>query len=372
MLNLVPAQAEVRQPRGIVKVGGVVVPGAISFEVDNNNYYASDTFRVEFAASMLPADRGVDWWAAQTEITVEIFAGFPASVESFTSSELDSLILGQVDSVNFNPVSRVLSVSGRDLTARMIDTKTTVKYPNQKSSDIAKSVATSHGLTPVVTATTRKVGTFYQIDAVRLTDQTSEWDLLTFLANAEGFVVYVKGNELHFEPKPAATSEPYKIKWQDPDESRGYHLANVMQLSLSRELTVAKGVVVWVQSTNPKTKKTYSVAFPSNKAKGTKPGQSSPHLQVYTFRRPAMTPEAAQAFAQTKHKELTQHELRMAATLPADGILTVASVIQLTGTGSVFDQIYYPDSIVRRMSFDEGYMMEISAKNIAHINEVTL
>jgi phage protein D len=371
MLNTI-ASPEARTPRMIVKVNGTTIQGAIDFEVNNNNFYGADTFNVTFAVSLLPPDRGVDWWAAQVEIYVEIFAGFPSDPQNFTTSDLDSLIYGQVDDIHYDPVSRVISVTGRDLTATMIDTKTTIKYQNLKASDIAQQIASAHGLTPVVTATSKKVGTYYQIDSVRLTDQASEWDLLTFLANQEKFAVYVKGKELHFEPYNPETSNPYLIEWNEPDDITPYARANVTRLDLSRELTVAKGVVVWVQSVNPKTGKTYSVSYPANKAKGTKPGQSAPHLQVYTFRKAAMLPDAALAFAQKKHKELTQHEMKLRACFPADSIVSVFTVLKLTGTGTAFDQTYYPDNIVRRMSIDEGYTMDVSAKNIAHNNEVTL
>lgn len=372
MRNLLPVTPAVRQPRGLVKVNGVVMPGWIEFEVNNNNFYGADTFNVSFAVSMLPPDQWVDWWSAQIEIYVEIFSGFPSDPQNFTTSDLDSLIYGKVDDIHYDPVSRVIVVTGRDLTATMIDTKTTIKYQNLKASEIAKQIASAHGLIPVVTATSKKVGTYYQIDSVRLTDQASEWDLLTFLANQEKFAVYVKGQELHFEPYTPETSNPYLIAWNEPDSNTPYASANVIRMELSRELTVAKGIVVWVQSVNPKTGKTYSVSYPANKAKGTKPGQSSPHLQVYTFRTAAMLPDAALAFAQKKHKELTQHEMKLRAILPADNIMSIFTVIKLSGTGTAFDQTYYPDSIMRRMSIDEGYTMDVSAKNIAHNNEVTL
>ena len=39
-------------------------------------------------------------------------------------------------------------------------------------------------------------------------------------------------------------------------------------------------------------------------------------------------------------------------------------MLRLTGTGTKFDQDYYVDGITRSMSLDEGYVMDISAKNI--------
>jgi len=44
--------------------------------------------------------------------------------------------------------------------------------------------------------------------------------------------------------------------------------------------------------------------------------------------------------------------------------------IPVTGTNTVWDQTYFPESIQRRMNFEEGYRMSITAKN--HSDEVEL
>src|SRR5258708_3913007 len=89
---------------------------------------------------------------------VELFIGFPADVSNFTPADLKSWIYGQVDEIEIDPVQNTIHVRGRDLTRVFIDTKTTQKWPNQTASQIATSLAKGHGLTPVVTATTTKVG----------------------------------------------------------------------------------------------------------------------------------------------------------------------------------------------------------------------
>lgn len=376
MRNDLPILAEVRHPRGIIKINGEAMPGCVSWRCDNNTFYQADTFRIvfAFALSLMPPEFDALWWSSQKEISAEIFAGFPANPDRFDTSELDSLIYGNVDDIDFDPVKREIELCGRDLTSHFIDTKTTEEWKNQRSSDIATALAKRHGLTPVVTTTSTKVGSYYEIDQVRVTNQHSEWDLLTYLAQKEEFVVYVKGKELHFEPKPAESQDPYVLQWQEPNSVRAYPEFNGTHIRFTRNLTVAKGVVVWVQAVNVKTGKSFEVAYPATHAKGTKPGQSSPKMQVYTYRlrNRAMTPEAALQYAQARHKEITQHEVRMHAVLPADNILGVTDIIQVTGTNSAFDQIYYPESIVREMSVDEGYLMTVSAKNISHQNEVTL
>ena len=70
-----------------------------------------------------------------------------------------------------------------------------------------------------------------------------------------------------------------------------------------------------------------------------------------------------QQYAQARYREIIAHEMRMRARLPADNLLQAKSVIKVQGTGTAFDQTYYPMSITRMMSMDEGYTMLVDAKN---------
>lgn len=370
MLN--PPLQQTRQPRGIVKINGVAVTGWIDLEVTNNAFYQSDNFNVTFSISALTPPYNLNWFSAQQVIAVEIFAGFPVDVEKFSDADLQSLIYGNVDDIHFNPTSQTIEISGRDLTSVLIDQKTTQKYPNLTSSQIAKQIALAHGLTAIVTATKTKSGVYYQIDHARLSDARSEWDLLTWLAREEAFVVYIKGQTLHFEPKADLTSDPYVLQWTPPVDVIGYSSFNGKSLSFSRNLTIAKGVTVVIRSWNAKNKKAFTVSYPTNKAKGISPGQSSTASQVYERTIAGLTPEKALIQAQALQKEITAHEVSLSATLPADNVLKTNSLIKVVGTNSLFDQLYYPDNIRRNLSIGGGYDMSISAKNHSPVNEVSL
>lgn len=372
MLNDVPALAQARQPRGLVRINGEVVPGWISWEVDNNTFYQADTFRCRFALSKMPPDKDAAWWSSQKEIFVEVLAGFPVDPERFDAAELDSLIYGKVDDVTYDPVGRLIELCGRDLTSELIDAKTTEKFQNLTSSQIAELLAKRHGLIPVVVATKTKAGKYYEIDHARLTDERSEWDLLTYLAHEERYVVYLKGKELHFEPLPEESQNPYVLLWEPPTDDRGFPIFNGTSISFTRNLTVAKGVVVTVRSWNAKNKKAFSVTYPTHKAKGTAPGKSSPPAQNYYFTIPGLTPEQALQRAQAKHKEITQHEMRLSFSMPADTILKGKDIIRVEGTDSAFDQTYYPESINRTMSLSDGYAMTGSAKNVSPENQAVI
>ncbi|CBJ38341.1 conserved protein of unknown function [Ralstonia solanacearum CMR15] len=373
-LNDLPVQPATRQPRAMVKITGaaaqngvypapVIVSAWVQWSVDNNTFFQADTFRVTFAATALPDATNAAWFSDQKEVFVEILAGFPADPLNFSETDLQSLIYGRVDDVEYDPVSTLLHLTGRDLTAAFIDAKTTIQYQNMTSSQVAAQLAANHGLTVSGPATATPVGNFYAYDHVSMTDQRSEWDLLTWLAQQEGFACYVIGRVLHFGPKAPPPPEPYELRWMI--DENGNPSANVQELKVSRSLTVAKGITVVVRSWNAKQKKGFVAYYPS-KGKSTQPGKASPFgsQQLYTVTRGGLDQAGALRLAQQIFHEITQHEMKLRARLPADNILTQIAMVRLSGTGTKFDQDYFVDGITRSMSLDEGYVMDVSAKNI--------
>ena len=370
-----------RAPRCIVKVGdtgpNVNMPGWLNVEVTNNNMTSADTFHVSFAASMLPDAYSVDWFSQLSDMYVSIYFGFPADPESYSTADLTQFIYGQVDSIEYDPAQCLIEVSGRDLTRVFIDTRSTQKYPNMTSSQIATNLAIKNGLTPVVTKTTTQVGKYYDIDHVTMTDERSDWELLMYLASLEDFIVYVRNKTLYFGPKPADVSQPvvsqYIIQWAPPKDGAGYATANVQSLSFQRALTVTRGIQVIIRSWNAKQSKGFTSYFPS-KGRGVQVGKATPFggAQVFARTIPNLTQEQADRRAKSLYEQIVQHEMKLTAELPGDVILDTTSVIQVSGTGTAYDQIYYPDSITRRFSWDGGFSMNLSAKNMAPESQANL
>ena len=374
MSSLNPAVvSQVRQPRGIVTVQGsnsdgsldsvVALNAWVNFEVINNINYEADSFKVVFALSALPANYSDSWWSTQAQIYLEIFAGFPADPVNYTKADLQSLVYGLVDGVEYDPVARTLSVTGRDLTSLMIDAKTTESFQNQTSSQIATTIANRHGLTPVVTETATNSGNYYAIDTLRVNQERSEWDILTALAGEEQMQVYVQRTSLIFAPAPAANATPYQLVWTPPSNQNGAFQFNGKRISFSRALTLARGVIVTIISQNQRGQK-ITASYPKTAGGGQiKVGQPSAPAQLYTYTYAHLTQAQALAKAQQKHKEISQHEVKLSACLPADNILQVNNMIQVIGTNTGYDQTYLPESITRRMDMTSGYVMDIKAKN---------
>lgn len=366
-INTLPTPQIVRQPRGIVKLNDEVVTGWISIEVDNNRYRSADTFRVEFSIVDMPKSKGLDWFSTQETMQIEIFMGIPANPAKFSETDLDNMIYGDVDDITYHPAEGTIELHGRDWTARLIDTKTSEHFKNKTSSEIVTALAARHNMVAKVTKTTKKAGEYYQIDHDSTTQEQSEWDLLCQLAEYEGFLVYVKGKELHFEPKPTDMGNRYVLTWKNPDDKVAYSQSNTEQISFNRALTITKGIRVEIRSWNAKQKKGFTESFPSKGNSGVKGkakiGEAGGDMQVYKYVRPGLTTDQAQKLAQSYYKQIIAHAMKLDANLPADNQMDCTKIIQVRGTNSKFDQDYYPDSVKRTMSVTEGYSMSITAKN---------
>lgn len=361
MLDVEPNVVLTRQPRGIVKLDEEIITGWTAFEVENTVAYQADTFRVSFALSALPKARDATWLAQQTSLLCEILAGFPEDPEQPQAETLKSLIIGQVDEVNLDYAAGTAELIGRDLTARFIDNKVTKNWLNHTASQMATALAKQHDLLAQVTPTSGKIGVAIANDTVSLPNQ-SEWDWLTKLARLYQYQVYVAGRTLHFAPPPKAET-PCVLRWQAASQEQPIAQFAGMALSLTRHLTVARDVVIIVQSYSPQMKRLVSVQYPTEHAQQTiKPGLAKPRRQIYRYTLANQTRDQALRFAQAKHREITQHERRLSATLPADHLFTTRRMIELAGTNTEFDQLYYPESIRSSLS-PEGYLMQIQAKN---------
>ena len=349
--------------RGAVKINGATIQGWTRFEVENNSAYSADTFRVELAGQLLPSDRNLSWFSQQQDMFVELFIGNPADPISYRPEDLTSWVYGQVDCVKIDPVENVIELSGRDLTRVFIDSKTFESFSNQTSSQIATALANRHGLTPVVTATTTKAGKYFDIDHVNTNAERSEWDLLNFLATVEDFQVQVQGQNLYFGPAQSGTAL-YPLEWKPPG-SQGAPSAAVESLRLERALTVSRGVQVSIHSWNAKYAKGFTVTYPGKAPKTINVGGSAVGAGIQVYRRTIrnLTQQEALQRAEALYNQIISHEMTLEFHAPGDNSLTLAAAISLSGTGTAFDQVYYPDHIRRTMDCQSGYSMEVHAKN---------
>lgn len=312
-------------------------------------------------------------------IMIEVFAGFPSNPDGYTAFDLESLILGQVDNIEIDWLTRMYTLTGRDLTAKFIDNKTTKKYPNLTASEIVTMLAHEQGLTAQVTPTTTLSGVFYANNHTTLTAEQPEWDLITFLAQQENFVAYVKDTTLYFEPAPKETDTPYLIQFNYPGVNSAYDYtsASVISLNTSRSLTLARDIIVKVRSWNSSQKKAFTVtvhATPNKRNALAAKAQPIGDAQVFTQTIPGLTREQALQKAQQLLREYSQHERTITAVLAGDNILKKVGVVKLRGTNTDYDQVYFTASVNRVLSpnAEDGYTMTVNAKNHSPNSQVVI
>jgi hypothetical protein len=348
----------VDRPRVRVMYAGLALPGCSGASITSTNNYTGDTFNATFATDLRASGAGSPmWWSSQDGvIQVDVQMGLvpPGAPES--EAVWTTMLSGVVDRISCDPMQGTISIDGRDLTALLRDSSPGAYDINQTSSELVTKLATMNGLTPVVTATTAMVGRYFQIDhaLTGLSDAhhiANQWDAVVELARFEGFDAFVSGNELHFQPPADEASDPWVVNVvQDPQS--GVLRGNVEGLQLQRAQHIAKGVKVRVLSWHSKNGRATTVTV----------GSGGSSAQVYTVIRPGLTPDQAATMANRYLVEITRHERTISGSTPGDMLLTPRVVMALQGTGTGFDQPYYPVSVTRRID-QGGFSMDFQAKN---------
>jgi phage protein D len=364
-INQVPIVSQARTPRALIQINGKTVREVEYLEYVENNFYLSDSFHVKLPLYNLQEALTIEYWLSQPAILVELFVGFPQDPISYSISDLQSLILGGINNLNVRVFDNggYVEFDGFDLSKKFIDNKTTEKYPNLTASDIAIKLAQEQGLTPVVTPTTQKVGYYYAQDYVQLQTEITEWDLLVYLAQQEGFQVFVRGKSLYFQPRPLTSPSPYVFQAQTLENGQLASF-NGTQLVVSRNLNYARDVIVKIRSWNAKTGRVdvEARATPNKKTVLAAAAQPIGEAQTFQYTIPGLSKEQALIRARQILEDISQHERVLQASCPGDNILRKDSVIALKGVSTSADQTYYPDTITRTIS-PGGYTMQVRAKN---------
>ena len=349
LLSDLPLQA-CRRPRIRALANGVIATHVVSADINSNNHYAADRFRLTLAIDPVSAAA----WCS----TVNCFVDVQFSLNA--GSKWTSIVQGAVDVVDYDPIAGKLFLSGRDLTAALIEARTHEAFVNQTSSEIAELLARRHNLVPDVVPTSTLVGRYWQLEHDRVTlDQfsstTTEWDLLVTLAQHEGYDVWVSGTTLHFRPVRDNNEVPVTLRVSGTKAG----LPNVIGARLQRSLTLARDIQVEVKSWNSRQQAAF-VQTARNRSRDDAPRRPP---RRYVFVVPNLSPDAALKLAQQKLAELTRRERTITIEMPGDIQLRPRMQAKLAGTGTEFDQIYWIDEIDRRLDFNGGFTQRVRASN---------
>jgi prophage tail gpP-like protein len=328
--------SEVRQPRVTVLANGEAISGVIDAEVQSNAYLGANRFQIRVT---YPSPGGPFW--LNLPVLIEIQIALNGAQCSFMT--------GHADSLELDPIRGEAVLHGRDLTALLVAAQTSETFENQTASGIATTLAARHGLTPNVAATTALIGRYYQTNRTRsaLSQHarvTSEWEVLTWLADQEGYDVWVDGVILNFQPRdtfgPIATVTP----------------SSCCSLRLRQALDLAAGLEVVVKSWDSQTQQIISQSA-SNATVGATP-------VTLTAVRPNLSMSDALGLAQQTLSQWTTHETEISFEMPGDLLMLPRSTLNLTETGSGFDGVYEIMDVERRISFSHGYVQRVTARGL--------
>ncbi len=245
--------------------------------------------------------------------------------------------MGQIDHIRVDWLTNTAILTGRDLSAKLIDSEISVTYANQTASQIAVVIAEHHQFTANVTPTTTPVGQYYELDYARSalglnSRMTTEWNLLVALAQVENYDLSVVGSTLNFGPLSPTTAVVVTPQ-------------NFTSLSL--DIAAALPQSTTVQSWNSRQKTV--VAETQGSGAGT------------TIIRPNLTAAQAQSMAQNHLTTIGQHGTLLRGTMPLDLSLTAGASLVLSGTYSPFDQSYVVQSVSRTLHSRGGLVQVVRA-----------
>ena len=358
-LNNTTPLSFLKRPRVQVLTAGTVVPGLVHATMTSTNNFQCDTFELEFALWDDPKFGPSFFDVDQLDVDIQVSIAVGNQKDNFRS-----ILLGTTDRINIRWFQGVATLTGRDKTSLFLDAKTNQTFQNLTSSQVIEQLILGHpGISGEIDVTTTKVGAYYahsqtQNATGEFTKASTEWQLITFLAQQEGFDVWVKGNTLHFKQQILQDPTPWTINLAKPHHKpyEAVHLANVIKdIDLERNLSVAKDVKVILQSWNSNSGKVMTGQF----------GSASKTAQVFTRQAPPnMTQDALTKRANSLALEISKNERVISWREPAaDDRFTPRNMVQIVNSGTSFDQMYYIQKITRTYSRDGGLEMDVSAKN---------
>lgn len=277
-------------PRLLVAADGAELPGLVEAGIELVAARAASRFTLTFATQALPPGT------------------FDDPERRFTLTDSRSrvpLLTGRADAVTADLLAGTTCVEGRDLAALFIDQALTETYANRPASDIAIDLAGRHDLTATVAVTTTPAGRLFGSDHALMAIAT-EWDLLSALASAEGFDLYVADTTLVFGP-PAA------------QRAHALHPSDCIALRLTAAPAVARAVELTIRS--------WDVAGAQPVVHTATRGTGRARRQHLT--RPNLTPEAAQRLADTILADLARFERTASVVMPGEATLGIGSLVTI-------------------------------------------
>jgi phage protein D len=347
----------VNVPRFRVMLNGVALAGVTKVSLTLASLFQVGKF--SFEKAFAPDDAyPASWWADTANKTMRVEIDLAVDGQTFVS-----VITGNVDSHRWDVLANTITAAGRDLAAAFIDTRTLGTYRNKTAGEIVAALAAGHaGLSAQVSdATAPLAGRKYDVDSDKsaggdFSDAQNEWDLICRLGSQLGIVPYMAGSVLMFDTPPASPPVYPATFTRDANGP----VSSVQGMTLERDLTVARDVIVTVQSWNSRKKSTFSATY---KVTTKKASTDETLVPLHYYRRvPNLTQAQCQTLAYQVALDISTHERMAVIKAPSLVLLTPETVVQVSGTGTDYDMTYYPRLISYEIDSAGGATTNIQAK----------
>lgn len=337
--------ASAKAPRVRALINGAMVDSIMHVDMVLGGSCKSSRF--ELTASTLGNSLNNQWLDLLAgRVTVEIL------MRSQSAANDISMFEGLADSISVDPINGVARIQGRDFSSILINSTYEDSFCNQTASEIANYISDRHGFNANITATSTMVGS-YQCDGhsqVLLNAHsriTSEWELLTHLAKAEGFELFVDGTTLVFAPLASLQQNYLTI---DNSNVKGIKFHKSCPLCGQTRVTV-KSWNSWLSQVSLHTDDQSSgSAVPDTTDLNDAPGTE------IAIVRPNLSPQDAERLAQQCLAALNEQQLKVEIVMPGEFSLRPLDVLSVSGSGAGFDTDYIVRSVRRHFSSTAGFV----------------
>lgn len=347
--------SNVSGPRCVFVVNGKTIE-AMEASVHVSRRQSADTF---FAKLPLDNDAGLDetFWSDTAPIPIEV-----RGTNDISKGGFKTLLTGQVDKVQVTLHDRIVTLIGRDKTALLTDSSTSEQFLNQSVEDVVQTLATRAGLIAQFLGTddgdSAKAGLQYDQDVNLITTTDNYWNTIVGLARQSGQIAFVKGNTVFVQPIDAPGNGTFTVTYQRPSPGSPAS-SNSIMLTCARDLNIAKTVLVEHQTWNQKQGKSTTSKFQSK----SKSNSAAKDTAIMRFHGANMSKSQQDRVAKSRLKETMIHEREVDIEMPGDVTIDPQSELELTGTGTKFDQSYLISGVVHRFDINGGYQMTVSIHN---------
>ncbi|MDC0763493.1 hypothetical protein POF51_22465 [Brevibacillus sp. AG] len=219
----------------------------------------------------------------------------------------------------------LVTITGRGKIGRLIDRKILRNIKNRTASSLMLEIFAYHKLKPLVTATTKKVGTYSEDNQTSSVDM-DDWELSNWLAEWEGFVVRVKGTEGFFGPLdqiPELKLPPIPFT----------HGSNCEVQSISRHQFGAREVIIEGRSYHGK--RTIVEYYPR------KPKKKDETAIIFRRTLTSLSQEQLRTRVRSIYQELTKYNISGNLTIPYFIEIDTDRRLSLYGVGKGLSQDYF-------------------------------